>query len=332
MKRICAIGGDGIGPEMVEHALTTLEAMNIPIVIDHAEAGYSIYQKNGTSLPENTVETCRNADAILFGAVTTPPHIDNYKSPIVALRKQLDLFANVRPFTSLPIETTSHKNIDILLFRENTEGLYSGDESSDGETAITKRIITRKNSTRFVQTALRIAQEKKRKKITFVHKANVMRKTEGLFLEVAMHEAKSYTDFEIEYMLVDACAMQLVKKPQQFDVIITTNMFGDILSDLIAGLIGGLGVAASANIGANCGLFEPVHGSAPKYVGLNKANPIAMLLSVGYMLEYLDMIEEKNRLDNAIAMTLRHGLMTRDIGGSATTSDIIEFIQKNTCS
>jgi isocitrate/isopropylmalate dehydrogenase len=268
---------------------------------------------------------CKKSDAVLFGAVTTPPQIEGYFSPIVRLRKELNLYANIRPFVSLPIPE-SRQGIDIVLFRENTECLYAGNERKSKEGAITERIITAAASRRILTHAFSYAMSHSRSKVTVVHKANVMRLTDGLFLEVAHDVTRHYPEVEMEEMLVDACAMRLVQKPEQFDVIVTTNMFGDILSDLVAGLTGGLGVAASANVGEKCGLFEPVHGSAPKYEGKNHANPTASFFSTALMLDFLGEDEKSGRIRKAVIDTIQAGKTTKDLGGSLSMTEFTDEV------
>ena len=322
---IAVIGGDGIGPEVIGEAITLLKATGIEFKFSYAEGGYGAYKKYKTPLPTETISICKKSDAILFGAVTTPPHIENYKSPIISLRKRFDLYANVRPFISLPIPP-QRQDINIILFRENTEDLYTGEEYKIPGGAVAKRVITKKASKRIIQTAFEFAVKNKRKKVTVVHKANVLRLTDGLFLKIAQSLSKKYSHITYEEMLVDSCAMQLIKKPESFDVIVTTNMFGDILSDEIAALTGGLGVAASANIGKTQALFEPVHGSAPKYAGKNSANPLASFLSACLMLEYLGEIKTAIKIKKAINSSLQNKYMTKDLGGTTSMTDFTKKV------
>lgn len=325
--KIIAIGGDGVGPELVTLGLSVLTHFNVDFQITHADAGYGCYQKTGASLPDETIKKCKQSDAILFGAVTTPPLIKNYKSPIVTLRRLLGFYANVRPVFSLPVKQ-SRQGIDIVIVRENTEDLYSGREKKIPGGYIAERVITKKASEAIITFAFKLAKAK-RKKVTVVHKANVLRLTDGLFLECAKNIAKKYLKVEWNDMLVDSCALQLIRKPEQFGIIVTTNMFGDILSDEAAGLVGGLGVAASANIGKHLALFEPVHGSAPKYEGLDKVNPVAMLFAINMMLEYLKLDKEANQLKRAILKTMKEGIVTYDLGGKYKTSEVIDTVIKN---
>lgn len=322
--KICVIGGDGIGPEVIDKTLKLLNTLPLKINFVFAEAGFAAYKKYGTPLSKKTLNICQKVDAILFGAVTTPPGIKNYFSPIIKLRKSLNLFANVRPFFSLPIPA-SRANLDFIIIRENTEGLYSGRERLTEDGAIAERVITKKASKRIIDFAFNLAQNQKRKKVTLVHKANVLRLTDGLFLSIGEKIAKRYPNILFETILVDACAMKLVKRPEDFDVLVTTNMFGDILSDEAAALVGGLGVAASANIGDKLGLFEPVHGSAPKHAGKNEVNPTASFLAACLMLDFLGETKIANIIRNSINKTMKTGYLTYDLGGQTTTK---EFTQK----
>lgn len=325
--KIAVIGGDGVGPELIEHAVKLLKTMPISFEFNFAEAGYGAYKKHGSPLASETIALCQKSDAILFGAVTTPPHIEGYFSPIVRLRKLLYLYANVRPFFSLPIKNTA-KNIDLVIVRENTEDLYGGDERKIKGGYVAERIITKKASEKIIAYAFLLAQ-KRRKKVTVVHKANVLRLTDGLFLDCAKKIALKNPDIECNDMLVDSCALQLIRNPQQFGVIVTTNMFGDILSDEAAGLVGGLGVAASANIGDTNALFEPVHGSAPKYEGKDKVNPLATFFAAAIMLEHLGEIIFADKLKKALVLSIKKGITTYDLAGRYMTSDVARFIISN---
>lgn len=325
--RVCLLPGDGIGPEVVEQATSVLQTLNLNLSFEQGEIGFGAYQRLGSQLPEETLARIRSADATLFGAVTTPPNIPNYFSPIIRLRQVLDLYANLRPCQSLP-HPTSRSGINLIVVRENTEDLYSGIEriEENGNRAISEMVITRKASEKIITKAFDLATAMAYKKVTVVHKANVLRETCGLFRRVALEIAPQYPNIQMEEMLVDTCAMELVRDPEQFEVIVTTNLFGDILSDEASMLVGGLGVACSGNIGTQTAIFEPVHGSAPKLVGLHKANPIATILSVVLMLEYLDEFEQANRLRRAVIETIRLGQVTEDLGGSLSTEQVTENI------
>lgn len=325
--KICLLAGDGIGPEVIASAKDVLSAL--PLQWDFVESGigFGEYQRSGSPLPDSTLQAIRHADATLFGAVTTPPNIPNYFSPVVRMRQSLDLFANLRPCRSIPHES-SKANIDLIIVRENTEGLYSGVErvEDDGNKAITERVITRAGSERIIRKAFEIAKQSKRKSVHVVHKANVLRQTCGLFHAVAFEVAKEYPEINLLEMLVDTCAMELIRAPEQFEAIVTTNLFGDILSDEACMFVGGLGVAASGNIGANAAVFEPVHGSAPPLVGTGKANPIATFLAASMMLDYLNETESANRLRNAVESCIARKETTPDLGGSLTTSEVTEKV------
>ncbi len=326
--KICLLPGDGIGPEVISSAQEVLTAL--PIQWDFIECGigFGEYQRSGSPLPDSTIQEIRQADATLFGAVTTPLNIPNYFSPVVRMRQELELFANLRPCKSLP-HVSSKPNIDLLIVRENTEGLYSGIErlEDDGNRAITERVITRKGSERIIRKALDIARQRERKIVHVVHKANVLRQTCGLFRMVALEVASEYPDIAAQEMLVDTCAMELVRAPEQFEVIVTTNLFGDILSDEACMFVGGLGVAASANIGADAAVFEPVHGSAPPLVGTGKANPIATFLATAMMLDHLGENESAERLRRAVQVCIANRESTPDLDGRLTTSEVTERVK-----
>jgi homoisocitrate dehydrogenase len=277
----------------------------------------------GTPLPDSTLEKARRADATLFGAVTTPPNIAGYFSAIIRLRQSLDLYANVRPCRSLP-HPSSRQGIRLLILRENTEDLYSGIErvEDNGNRAVSEMVITRRASEKILRKAFEMARTGGYQKVTVVHKANVLRATCGLFLKVAQEIAGDYPDLRMEDMLVDTCAMELVRDPGQFEVIVTTNLFGDILSDEASMLIGGLGVACSGNIGDQAAVFEPVHGSAPKLAGLHRANPVATFLSTAMLLAYLGENELSQKLEAAVIETIRLGQVTPDLGGELTTEEV----------
>ena len=325
--RICLLPGDGIGPEVIDCAEQVLHVLPLDLEFARAEIGFSAYERLGTPLPDSTLKAIRDSSAALFGAVTTPPAIPNYFSPVVRMRQSLELYANVRPCQSIP-HPSSRPNIDFIIVRENTEGLYSGIErvEDDGNRAVTERVITRKGSERIIQKAFDLARQTNRKSVHVVHKANVLRQTCGLFRSVALDVAKEYPDVTMHEMLVDTCAMELVRAPEQFEVIVTTNLFGDILSDEACMFVGGLGVAASGNIGVNAAVFEPVHGSAPTLVGTGKANPFATFLAAVMMLDYLDESESAECLRTAVNDCIANGESTPDLGGNLTTSQVTERV------
>ena len=325
--KICLLSGDGIGPEVVDSAEQVLSGLPIDFEFTRAGIGFGEYQRSGSPLPDSTLQAIRHADATLFGAVTTPPNIPNYFSPVVRMRQALDLYANLRPCKSIPHES-SKPNIDILIVRENTEGLYSGIEriEDDGDKAITERVITRKGSERIIRKAFDLARQTNRKSVHVIHKANVLRQTCGLFRTVALEVANEYPEIKMLEMLVDTCAMELIRAPEQFEVIVTTNLFGDILSDEACMFVGGLGVAASGNIGANAAVFEPVHGSAPPLVGTGKANPIAMLLATAMMLDHINEKEYAQKLNSAIQACIANKETTPDLGGRLTTDEVTKKV------
>jgi homoisocitrate dehydrogenase len=325
--RICLLPGDGIGPEVIECAEQVLRALPLDLEFVRAEIGFGAYERLGTPLPDSTLEEIRCSSAALFGAVTTPPNIPNYFSPVVRMRQSLELYANLRPTRSIP-HASSRPSIDLVIVRENTEGLYSGIErlEDDGNRAITERVITRKGSERIIRNAFDLARQTNCKSVHVIHKANVLRQTCGLFRTVALEIAKGYPDITTHEMLVDTCAMELVRAPEQFEVIVTTNLFGDILSDEACMFVGGLGVAASGNIGTKVAVFEPVHGSAPNLVGTGKANPVATFLAAAMMLDHLNEKACAERLRNAVNESIANNESTPDLGGSLMTSQVTERV------
>jgi homoisocitrate dehydrogenase len=327
VHKICLLPGDGIGPEVIDCAEQVLCSLIPDLEFVRAEIGFGTHGRLGTPLPDSTLKQIRASSASLFGAVTTPPNLRNYFSPVVRMRQSLELYANLRPCKSIPHES-SRSNIDLIIVRENTEGLYSGIErlEEDGNRAITERVITRASSERIVRKAFDLARQTNRSSVHVVHKANVLRQTCGLFRSVALEIAEEYPDIAIHEMLVDTCAMELVRAPEQFEVIVTTNLFGDILSDEACMFVGGLGVAASGNIGANAAVFEPVHGSAPNLVGTGNANPVATFLAAAMMLDHLNETESAGRLRTAVNDCIANGECTPDLGGSLSTTQVMERV------
>jgi len=324
--RVCLIEGDGIGHEVVPCGRRILEATGVPCTFTLAEAGWDTFQRTGSALPDDTVDAVRRAEATLFGAVSSPlGPVEGYRSPIVALRRTLSLYANLRPVLSQPVPS-SRPGIDMLIVRENTEGLYSGRERSDGQEAVTERVITRAASERIVRLACRLAMARRRH-LTIVHKANVLRATCGLFREAAFAVAAEFPDLTVDESLVDATAMRLITEPERFDVLVTTNLFGDILTDEAAALVGGLGLAPSGNIGESAAVFEPVHGSAPDIAGRGIANPTATFLACAMLLDHLHEAPAAARVRAAVDEILRLGRTTPDLGGSETTASFTEAVE-----
>jgi isocitrate dehydrogenase (NAD+) len=332
-KTIAVIPGDGIGPEIMSATLRVLDALDCGLDYEFVDAGMVALEKHGELLPQATLDKIAEHKVALKGPLTTPIG-DGFTSINVTLRRHFDLYANVRPAVSFPGTKSRYQNIDIITVRENTEGAYLSEGqtlSDDGETAISMIRNTRKGSSRIVRYAFELAVKKGRKKITAVHKANILKTSSGLFLNVAREIAKEYPQIEFNEMIVDNTCMQLVMKPEQFDVIVTTNLFGDILSDLCAGLVGGLGLAPGDNIGTTAAIFEAVHGSAPDIAGKGIANPCALLLAAADMLDYLDMVTKGTELRKAIRATveLDHAQVTPDLGGQGSTSSFADAIVKH---
>ena len=328
-QTIAVIRGDGIGPEIMDASLGVLDAMNLGLQYEFVEAGMSAMEKTGELLPAATLDAIRK-HRIAFKSPLTTPVGEGFTSINVALRKTFDLYANVRPAISFPGTKARYENIDIITVRENTEGAYIGEGQSvspDGETALLTQKVTRKGSERIVRYAFDLARRVGRKKVTVVHKANILKSTSGLFLKVAREVAQQYPDIQCNEMIVDNTCMQLVMRPEQFDIIVTTNLFGDIISDLCAGLVGGLGLAPGANIGTDAAIFEAVHGSAPDIAGKGIANPCALLLGAAQILVPLGQPEKAERLRAAIIATLEaRDSLTPDLGGEGTTMSFAKAI------
>jgi homoisocitrate dehydrogenase len=331
MIKICLIPGDGVGQEVIPAAAEVLGALGLGIEFIEAQAGFGLFQKTGEAIPDATLAAVENAGAALFGATSSPStQVEGYRSPILAMRKTFELYANLRPIQSLP-GAFSRPGINLLIVRENTEGLYSGRERREGETAIAERVITASGSRRIARTAfeqarLRAAAQNRPGEVTIVHKANVLKITDGLFRQSCLEAAEGYPEIKIREILVDAMAMRLVRDPENFDVIVTTNLFGDILSDEASALIGGLGVAPSANIGEKAAVFEPVHGSAPDIAGQGIANPIGAIQSAAMLLDYIGQEKESLRVTAAVHSALAEGFLPRDLGGHASTRELTRSI------
>ncbi len=306
--RVTLIPGDGIGPEVTEAARRVVEATGVPIEWDVQEAGAGAMERYGTPLPDPVLDSIRANKVALKGPITTPVG-SGFRSVNVAIRKALDLYANVRPARTIPGTPVCHEGLDLVVVRENTEGLYVGIEHEviPDEAAESIRIITRRASERIVRFAFEYARANHRRKVTAVHKANILKATDGLFLRVARQVAQEYPEIEFEDRIVDAMCMLLVQRPRNYDVLVMPNLYGDIVSDLCSGLVGGLGVAPGANFGDELAVFEPVHGSAPKYAGQNKVNPTATILSAALMLRHLGEEDAARRIEDAVARVIALG-------------------------
>lgn len=328
-QTITVIKGDGIGPSIIDSAIAILEKVGCDFDYEFVDAGLAALEKTGELIPQETIDAIARNKIALKGPLTTPVG-EGFTSINVTLRKKFDLYANLRPVLSFKGTKARYENIDIITVRENTEGMYSGlgqTTSSDGSEAEAMSKITREGAERIVTFAYETAVREGRKKVTAFHKANILKSTSGLFLKVAREVAAKYPEIESTEMIVDNACMQLVMNPEQFDVIVTTNLFGDIISDLCAGLVGGLGMAPGANIGKDCALFEAVHGSAPDIAGKNLANPTSVILASIQMLEYLDMPDEAGRIRNAIKDVIESGdRTTRDLGGTHGTTDFTQAV------
>ena len=331
MKKITLIPGDGIGYEISESLVKIFDAAKVPIEFETENAGSDVYEKTGELIPESLYESVERNKIAIKGPITTPVG-KGFRSINVYLRKKYDLYTNFRPSRNLPGIKTRYDNIDLAIFRENTEGIYIGEEKFEDEektSAIAIKRITRKGSERIIKSAFEYAKNNKISKVTVVHKANILKFTDGMFLDIAREISKEYENIQLEELIIDNMCMQLVTNPERFKVIVTMNLYGDILSDLVAGLVGGLGVAPGANIGDDIAIFEAVHGSAPDIAGQNKANPLALLLSSIEMLKYLKLDNFAKNIENAILKTLTDGCKTADLGGSATTTEFTDRIIEN---
>jgi len=325
---VTLIPGDGIGPELAEATTGVLEATGIGFAWDVQDGGEATIASEGTPLPERVIESIRRNGVGLKGPITTPVG-SGFRSVNVSLRKELELYANVRPARTMAGVESRYENVDLIIVRENTEDLYAGVEHMVGaDAAESIKIITRVASQRIARYAFEYAVNNGRRKVTAVHKANIMKLSDGLFLEAAGQVAAEYAGrVEFEDRIVDNMCMQLVQKPELYDVLVLPNLYGDIVSDLAAGLVGGLGVAPGANIGERAAVFEPVHGSAPKYAGQNKANPTALILSAALMLRHLGETAAADAVETAVRDVVAAGeTVTYDLGGSAGTREFGEAV------
>ena len=326
MKNITLIKGDGIGPEISDAVLKIIKSSGVEIDWDIQTAGADVIEKEGVPLPERVIESVKRTKVALKSPVTTPIG-RGFRSVNVQLRKELDLYANLRPCYNLPNVKTRYDNVDIVVVRENTEDLYAGIEQQiDNDTAESIKRITRNASLRIAKFAFEYAVKNNRKEVCTVTKANICKLSDGLFLECARNVAKEYPKICHREILVDNCCMQLVQNPNQFDVLLLPNLYGDIVSDLCAGLIGGLGVALGANIGKEVAVFEPVHGSAPDIAGQDRANPTAMLMSAIEMLNYIGENDAALRIKLALFKTLEANIKTADLGGACSCSEFTDAI------
>jgi homoisocitrate dehydrogenase len=336
MPRIVLIPGDGVGQEVIPAAAEVLAALGLGLQFVERPAGFEHFRRTGNAIPDETLAEVEAAGLALFGATSSPSAVvAGYRSPILALRQTFDLYANLRPTISLP-GAFSRPGIDLLIVRENTEGLYAGRERVEdgGDTAIAERVITRRGSERIARIAFEQARFRQSKiqqspnppSVTIIHKANVLKFTDGLFRQACRRVAADYPDVVADELLVDAMAMRLMRDPERFDVLVTTNLFGDILSDEASALMGGLGVAPSANLGERAAVFEPVHGSAPDIAGQGVANPIGAILSAAMLLDHIGQPAEATRVRAAVSAALRAGVLTRDLGGAAGTATMTRAI------
>ncbi len=326
MKRVTLIKGDGIGPEISDAVVKIIEAAGAKIDWDVQTAGSDVIEAEGVPLPQRVLDSVKENGVALKSPVTTPIG-KGFRSVNVQLRKELDLYANLRPCYNLPNVKTRYENVDIVVVRENTEDLYAGIERQvDIDTAESIKIITRKASLRIAEFAFDYAIKNNRKEVAVVTKANICKLSDGMFLNCAREVAEKYPQIGFREVLIDNCCMQLVQNPNQFDVLLLPNLYGDIVSDLCAGLIGGLGIAQGANIGSDYAVFEPVHGSAPDIAGQDKANPTAMLMSAIEMLNYIDERDAGEKIRKALFKTLEENLKTADLNGNLTCSEFTDAI------
>lgn len=329
MYNITLILGDGIGPEVAMATKKVVDATGIDINWDILNAGEDIYKKSGKLIPDSVYKSIEKNKIVLKGPITTPIGI-GFRSLNVHLRKKYDLFANIRPIKSIDYIKSRYENIDLVIFRENTEGLYIGieEEINKNEYNAIKK-VTRKSSERIIKEAFEYAKANGINKVTLAHKANILKLTDGLFLNIGRDIASKYNNIELEEVIIDNMCMQLVINPNNYKVIVTTNLYGDIISDLSAGLVGGLGLIPSANVGKDIAIFEAIHGSAPDIAGKGIANPTALIRSAIMMLEYLNEYEKVKKINDSLLIIYKEKkVITRDIGGDATTEEFINELIK----
>ena len=331
-KIVTLIPGDGIGPEISESLKNIFKAAGVPISFEIENAGTEVYEKTGELIPDSLYKSVEKNKIAIKGPIGTPIG-KGFRSINVYLRKKYDLYSNIRPCRNLPGVKTRFENVDIVIFRENTEGIYIGEEQYENEektAAVAIKRITEKGSHRIIKSAFEYAKNNNLDKVTVVHKANILKLTDGLFLEIARKVAEEYPGITLEETIIDNMCMQLVSRPEKYKVIVTMNLYGDILSDLVAGLVGGLGIAPGANVGDDIAIFEAVHGSAPDIAGQNKANPLALILSGIEMLKYMNLNDYADKIEKAVLKTLEvSNVKTADLGGTASTTEFTEKIIEN---
>ncbi|MFD3157755.1 isocitrate dehydrogenase (NAD(+)) [Haloimpatiens sp. FM7330] len=326
---ITLIPGDGIGPEVTQAARKVIDASGVDINWEVVKAGAEVIDEYGTPLPQYVLDSIEKNKIALKGPITTPVG-KGFRSVNVALRQKLNLYANIRPIKTYEGIKSRYANIDLIIVRENSEGLYAGIEHMVGEEAAESiKIVTKKASDRIVKFAFDMAEKQNRSKVTAVHKANIMKLSDGLFLKCAKEVAQNYNDIKFEDVIVDAMSMKLVSNPENYDVLVMPNLYGDILSDMASGLVGGLGVVPGANIGDNAAVFEPVHGSAPDIAGQYKSNPCAAILSGIMMLKYIGEFRSAQKIENAVVEVLKDGkILTPDLGGNSSTIEFADEVIK----
>ena len=326
-RTVTIINGDGIGPEVMDATIRVLEALQVPLRFEHQEAGSEVISKYGTNLPPATVDSALRNGIALKGPTGTAVG-SGLPSANVGLRKQLDLYASLRPVKSVPGVKTRYEGVDLVVVRENTESLYAGVENVIAPGVVTSlKIMTEKACTRIARYAFQYARDNGRKKVTAIHKANIMKLADGLFLDCCRKVNRDFPEIQYEEVIIDNMAMQLVKDPTRYDVLVTENFYGDILSDLCAGLVGGLGVVPGANIGERCAVFEAVHGTAPDIAGKGLANPGALMMSAIMMLDHLGLKEHAARFESALMRVFSEGKsLTGDLGGKATTREFTDAV------
>jgi isocitrate dehydrogenase (NAD+) len=325
--RATLIPGDGIGPEVIEAAVRVVEGTGVQIAWERVEAGADVFLKHGTALPDEALNSIRTTHVALKGPIGTPIG-GGFKSANVLMRQALDLYACVRPIRTIPGVPSRYEGVDFVIIRENTEGLYSGLEHRVAPGVVESlKVVTEAASLRIARYAFELARKQGRPSVAAIHKANIMKLSDGLFLECARRVSRDYPEIELRELIIDNCAMQLVTKPEQFDVLLMDNLYGDILSDLGAGLVGGLGVVPGSNIGVECAVFEAVHGSAPDLAGKGKANPIAVIRSAALLVAHLGETDAAARIERAVEKVLADPTNhTGDLGGKGTTQGVTDAI------